>query len=255
MTVHPNLIALALFALCLGLTNTSFAECAQQRTDLKAQVRKVYDGDTLQLSDGTRIRIIGINAPEFGRRGRTDELLAQQAKSYLEDLLKKHNNKISLQYGPDKFDRYGRTLAHVFLEDGSNVATQLLTRGLAAKVVFPPNIWGQKCYLKSESRARSHNLGLWQHIVTPVEKISLDDKGFRIIEGKITRVADSKKSIWLNFNAHFAVRIARKDLEQFALVNFKQLQSKTIQVRGWVYGYKDKKIIRLRHSSMLEIMK
>ncbi len=122
-------------------------------------------------------------------------------------------------------------------------------------MAFPPNLWAQDCYQRSETLARSRKLGIWQQIVTPDDKLTLSDKGFHIIEGQVTRVGNSKKSIWLNFSKHFAVRIARKDLAQFTNTRFKQLQGRTLQVRGWLYGYKDKKIIRLRHSSMLEIMK
>lgn len=249
------LSAVSLISLYGGLISCSQAGCGQQQTHLKTSVGKVYDGDTLQLTDGTRIRIIGINTPEFGRRGQAEELFAKQAKSFLQSMLNQQDNRVSLQYGPDHLDRYGRTLAHVFLDDGTNIAEHLLLRGLASRVAFAPNLWAQDCYRRSESLARSQKLGIWQHIVTPVDKLSPGDKGYHIIEGRVTRVGDSKKSIWLNFNQHFAVRIARKDLSRFADTRFKQLQGRTLQIRGWVYGYKDKKIIRLRHSSMLEIMK
>jgi len=255
MKNHRFLFAVSLISLLSAPITDCYAACAQHHSDLKVRVSKVYDGDTLQLVDGTRIRIIGVNAPESGRRGQPDEAFARQAKSLLQSMLSKHQQLVSLQYGPDRLDRYGRTLAHVFLDDGSNIAEQLLLKGLASRVAFPPNLWAQDCYQRSEALARSQNLGIWLHIVTPVDKVSLSDKGFRIIEGKVTRVAESKKSIWLNFNEHFAVRIARKDLHQFSQTRFKQLKGRRLQVRGWMYGYKDKKIIQLRHSSMLEIMK
>lgn len=255
MKKRSFLSALTFISLYIGLLSSGYAECRQQHTHLKASVRKVYDGDTLQLTDGTRIRIIGMNSPEFGRHGQADELFAVQAKSLLVSMLDKHHNQVSLQYGPDRLDRYGRTLAHVFLDDGTNIAERLLLKGLAVRVAFPPNLWGQDCYQQSETLARARNLGVWQHIVTPVDELSANDKGFHIIEGQVTRVGNSKKSIWLNFNTHFAVRIARKNLTRFANTRFKELQGRTLQVRGWMYTYKDKKIIQLRHSSMFEIMK
>ncbi len=130
--------------ICLfsALISSCYAECKQQHMHMKASVSKVYDGDTLQLTDGTRIRIIGMNAPEFGRRGQADELFAEQAKSLLVSLLNKHNNQVSLQYGPDRLDRYGRTLAHVFLDDGTNIAEHLLISGLASKGGLPTQSLG-----------------------------------------------------------------------------------------------------------------
>ena len=80
-------------------------------------------------------------------------------------------------------------------------------------------------------------------------------KGFRYVEGRIRRIGHSKKSIWLNFDGPLSIRSARKDLANFKQINFDQLKDQRIRVRGWVYHYKKDNIIRLGHSSMLEIMK
>jgi len=253
MARRPGLlIVLALYA---ALLNDAQANCQTQRIDLRATVARVLDGDTIELSDRRRIRLIGINAPEFARRGRPAEALAAQARDMLSALLRKSSQRIALRYGADPQDRYGRTLAHIFLPDGTNLAQQLILKGLAVRIAFPPNLWAQDCYKLAESRARRNQRGLWQHIVKASDALPADSKGFHIIEGRIDRVGFSKKSVWLNFKGHFAVRIARKELKHFRDIDFKKLTGRTLQVRGWVYGNNDKRIMRLRHSSMLDIMK
>jgi endonuclease YncB( thermonuclease family) len=253
MTHGPGLvIVLALYA---TLLNKAQADCQTQRIDLRTTVGRVLDGDTIELSDRRRIRLIGINAPEFARRGRPAEALAAQAKNTLSTLLNKSGHRIALRYGADPQDRYGRTLAHIFLPDGTNLAQQLILKGLAVRIAFPPNMWAQDCYKLAESDARRHQRGLWQHIVTASDALPANSKGFHIIEGTIDRVGYSKKSVWLNFKGRFAVRIARKELKHFRDIDFKKLTGRTLQVRGWVYDNNKQRIMRLRHSSMLDIMK
>lgn len=43
-------------------------------------VRQVLDGDTVRLGDGRSVRLIGINAPELGRKGRPSEPYAEAAR-------------------------------------------------------------------------------------------------------------------------------------------------------------------------------
>lgn len=46
-------------------------------------VQRVVDGDTLRLSDGRSVRMIGLNTPELGKQGRSDEPFAVAARKRL----------------------------------------------------------------------------------------------------------------------------------------------------------------------------
>ena len=50
-------------------------------------VQRVVDGDTLRLSDGRSVRMIGLNTPELGKQGRSDEPFAVAARKRLETLV------------------------------------------------------------------------------------------------------------------------------------------------------------------------
>jgi len=244
--------------LCICLLiwqSVSFANCPPAHRDHTATVSLINDGDTLETTDGARIRFIGVNTPEIGRNGKASEPYAEQASELLRQLIKQSGNRIVLQYGPQRHDHYQRTLAHVFLPDGRNLLRLLLERGLAYRILFMPNDWGQACYKLAEQSARSKKLGVWS--TPPKTSHDLPDKakGFYLIQGQVKRVGHSKKSIWLNFDSHFAVRIARRDLHYFNNFNLKNLKHRQIEVRGWVHHYKGQNILRIRHSSMIRIMK
>jgi endonuclease YncB( thermonuclease family) len=51
------------------------------------KVRHVVDGDTLRLEDGRSVRLIGLNAPELGRKGRAAEPFAEAARRRLRELV------------------------------------------------------------------------------------------------------------------------------------------------------------------------
>lgn len=85
------------------------------------QVERVIDGDTI-VSNGTSIRLLGINSPERG------ELYYNEAKVFLEELV--FNQTVRLEFGKERTDKYNRTLAYIFLND-QNINLQLVENGYA----------------------------------------------------------------------------------------------------------------------------
>jgi endonuclease YncB( thermonuclease family) len=100
----------------------------------RERVAKVHDGDTVRLASGERVRLLGIDAPEMregkpGRRGPFPEPGAVQATESLRRMVGGKVVRI-LRQG---CDRYGRTLARIRLDDGTDVGAELVRRGLARK--------------------------------------------------------------------------------------------------------------------------
>lgn len=237
--------------------------CPTDRIDSRASVQQVIDGDTLRLVDGRLVRFIGINTPEIGRRGKPSEPMAEQARKMLQSMLG-DKATVGLRYGRELRDRYKRVLAHVYLADGSSVEAQLLEAGLAAQIIVPPNVWNQACYQSAERAARVAGKGVWAEYYRPVPVADLPKaaRGFRVITGTVSRVGESKRSLWLNFPRRLgegrregvAVRISRDDLDYFDTWRPKDLQGKTIIVRGWIYPYKKQQMMRLRRPGSLTIV-
>ena len=110
-TKVPNIRASFQGALFLLLLLTGINAGFGASTDQPAQsvtVAKILDGDTVILADGRHVRLIGINAPETGKKDRPEQPLARQAKKYLQSLLR--TGRIKLTPGKQPRDHYGRTL-------------------------------------------------------------------------------------------------------------------------------------------------
>ncbi|WP_282048107.1 thermonuclease family protein [Sulfitobacter mediterraneus] len=85
----------------------------------------VVDGDTLWYQ-GTKIRLIGIDAPEVSGKCRRERRLAAQATDHLTALLNIGLRRIAF----DGEDRYGRALARLWVTDGE-VGPAMIAAGLA----------------------------------------------------------------------------------------------------------------------------
>mgnify|MGYP000972787140 CR=1 FL=1 len=128
-------------------------------------VKRVIDGDTFVIDDGSNkgltIRLIGVDAPET-RRTRNKEIgyFAQESKKYLEDLIL--NKRVRLEYDVDTLDIYKRTLAYVYLEDGTFLNAHLLGNGYASILTVPPNVKYVDLFLKLSGEAREEGRGLYR---------------------------------------------------------------------------------------------
>lgn len=127
-------------------------------------VRKVIDGDTFILDDterGTHVRIIGLDAPE-SRKTRYEDVqpYGAEAKAFLIDLLEGKN--VKLEYGVEPKDKYGRTLAYIFLEDGTFVNELILKEGFARISTYPPNVKYVEQFVAAQKEAREAHKGMWK---------------------------------------------------------------------------------------------
>ena len=129
--------------------------CRMPADAVRVQARTVFDGDTLELTDGRRVRLIGINAPEIGRQGKPSEPFARAAEARLQALTQ---GALYLAPGKESRDRYGRTLGHLFDAAGHNLEAQLLAEGLGFAIGVPPNLTLVVCHLEAEQRARRMGL-------------------------------------------------------------------------------------------------
>lgn len=120
----------------------------------EAKVKRVIDGDTLELEKGQIVRLVGVNASNNG------EPYEEQATEYSKKLIE--GKKVKLEYDAYKSDRFGRILAYIII-DNKNLSVELVKKGLAKVVIYEkrkPLIY-QDELLKAEKEAKSKKLGIW----------------------------------------------------------------------------------------------
>ena len=123
------------------------------------KVVKIYDGDTITMGDGLKVRLLQIDAPELAE----GECYADKAKATLVSLLSK-KGAITLKADPvsASFDRYGRALRYIFVGK-VNVNLEMVRQGAAAPYFYQ----GEKgkysaAMLKAAEEAKYYKVGLWK---------------------------------------------------------------------------------------------
>ncbi len=198
-----------------------------------AQVREVVDGDTLRLQDGRSVRMLGINTPEIGRKGRPTEPFADAARKRLQALVDASDGRVGLMVGQQGRDHYGRTLAHVFGANGNSFEAQLLAEGLGYLVVVAPNVELADCQQQAERVARQSHLGVWrQSPVITVDRLS--QSGFALISGRVSAIERNRGGIWIELGPDAVLHVPPKLQGAFASSFLDGLEGRQVVARGWV---------------------
>lgn len=216
------------------------------------RIKTIYDGDTVVLEDGQKIRFLGINTPEISHRGNQADAGGNEAKSWL--IAKLKDGKVRLETDVEKTDSYGRTLGHLFTENNEHLNVLLVAEGLAQASIWPPNLKYTTALVAAEQHAEHAKLGIWQrpeYAAIPVEQLTEEGHhGWTRIVGKVRTIHPTKKFIYLQFSDRFEARIERNSLSLFPDVN--GYQGKTIEVRGWLNKRGDKFSMLIRHPSAIK---
>lgn len=225
-----------LFFLFFGMT--AYADvCAKHSSARLALINRVVDADTLELSTGERIRLIGIDAPELGRRGQADEPFSREGKRALEQKLEAYHYRVWVQPGEEPKDRHDRLLADLFFEDGQSVQGWLLEQGWVMQVFIAPNLRYADCLAAYEQKARQQHIGIWS--VSEYDPgiastaVPLSVRGAVIVTGRVVRIGRSQANIWLNLEGGVAIQIPRESLGSFNQ-HVEQLEGSQVRVRGWI---------------------
>lgn len=240
----------------ISTLNVYADNCSTKHFDQKVAVSQVYDGDTIRLTNGKKLRLIGINTPERGRDGNKDQPFYLEAKNQLQQIIKNNQFQINIVLGQDKRDRYKRLLAHIFTTDGKNISEILLNKGLAYNIAIPPNINFLDCYTNAEIKAQKLKRGIWSHPFSKAinaSSISKSKLGFQRIIGTVQRIGESRSSFWLNLDKKFALRIQKKYLNQFTAYHPNTLLNKKLIARGWIYQQNNEFRMSIKHPASIQI--
>jgi len=136
-------------------------------------VTRAVDGDTLVLENSERVRLIGIDTPEMhesnklnrdaqrsGQDVATIKNLGRQAYAFTKKLVE--GKRVRLEFDVERYDKYKRILAYVYLEDGTFVNAKIVEEGYASLMTYPPNVKYADLFSKLYRQARENQRGLWR---------------------------------------------------------------------------------------------
>ena len=204
-------------------------------------VRKVLDGDTVVLTDGRSVRLIGVNTPEVahkggkGRKGNLAEPLSMQAQQALRQLI--NGRPVRLQLGVLAVDHYGRTLGRLFSANGDSIEEQLLRQGFGFAVIKAPDFRYRDCVITAEREARQRRLGVWRepyYSPRDAQSIRSTDTGFRRVRGVVSKVEVRRKQLWIELRGLVAIKVAARNVRRFNVREMAALSGKTIEASGWL---------------------
>jgi len=164
---------LALAVLC-GLCFSAPASprlIPQPAGSLAGTITYVYDGDTvkfrLESGEEKRVRLIGVDAPEYDAPQESARLSAFLARRFAYSKL--YQKPVRLTLDKEKTDVYGRLLAYVWTDDGTLFNEVLVAEGYAyAYLKFPFDEAFKKRFEDAEAAARRDEKGLWRKGPYPV---------------------------------------------------------------------------------------
>ena len=130
----------------------------------EASVRRVVDGDTIELMDGRLVRYIGIDAPEVRRRVGDrwvvdPEPMGREATEFNRRLVE--GKRVRLEYDAQTHDRFGRLLAYIY-SGNTMVNAEMIRSGFAQPLTIPPNVRHAEEFRALAEEARRENRGLWR---------------------------------------------------------------------------------------------
>jgi len=216
-------------------------------------VKTIYDGDTVVLEDGRKIRLLGINTPEVQYKNKVADAGGADAKVWLNDKLQ--HTRVRLEFDAEKTDKYGRTLAHLFSEKKEHINLSLVKAGLATTSTYPPNLLYVNELLAAEQKAEQDQLGIWQrpeYAAIPASTLTeAGHPGWVRLVGKVLSVSNTRKSVYLVFSSQFEARIERH--WQFLFPDVNDYSGRTVEVRGWLNKNKNHFSLLIRHPGAIKL--
>ncbi len=209
---------------------------------------------SFELDSGEVVSVTGIlTRPPFATQN-LDEIIRGKAVS------------LAPQEAPA--DRWGRIQAQVFVhadKPGTSngwLQSKLVAEGRALAFASPDLQPCQTELLEREADARQQMRGIWATDLTLTrsadarEALAGDEGTFRIVEGRVRRVSESRGRIYLNFGRNWRqdfTALIPADIARSwpkPAPDFQSLRGKTVRVRGWVRNRNGPMIVIESHSML-----
>ena len=129
------------------------------------RVERVVDGDTLELENSARVRLLGVDTPETVKPNHPVEPWGPEASAFTRSLIQ--GQDIRLEFDKERVDRYGRYLAYVWYRDEASGEEKLLNEELiraglgraATEFRYSDNM--KRRFRRAEEEAQAAGAGIW----------------------------------------------------------------------------------------------
>lgn len=126
------------------------------------QVKRVIDGDTIELATGQKVRYIGVDTPETVDPRRPVGCFGKEASNVNKSLV--NGKPVRLEKDISETDKYSRLLRYVYVQTDQGelfVNDYLARQGYAMVKTYPPDVKYEAQFLQAQQEARENNRGLW----------------------------------------------------------------------------------------------
>jgi micrococcal nuclease len=166
--MHMRIVAVAGLAICCSCStlprgapppaSSSTPSSAGERVT----VERVVDGDTFVARGSSgrfRVRLIGVDTPETVKPGTPVQCFGPESSAYARARLT--GKTVRLVFDVDRYDRYGRVLAYVYVDGSDLFNLDLVRDGYAVVLTIPPDVAHADEFVAAQRAARAHHAGLW----------------------------------------------------------------------------------------------
>jgi endonuclease YncB( thermonuclease family) len=231
-------------------------------------VVRVLDSETVLLDDTREVRLIGALAPRAPDMRPDADAWPPEAAAIEALRALVQGRTVELAYAGRRSDRYGRLLAHLFLDRGGErvwVQGELLKAGHARAYGLPGSFTCMPEMLAHERVARSANTGLWSNGAYRTRSalragaLMRYRNSYQVVEGRLAHVAPTKARTYLNFGADWRrdftagieAGVLRANPEWAKTLS--ALEGRRIEVRGWI-EYRNGPYIKVEDPSQVAIV-
>ena len=127
-------------------------------------VTRVVDGDTIHVqtpSGDVTVRFIGIDTPETVAPNRPVECFGPESSAEVRRLLDGRSVYLEPDSSQDSVDKYGRTLAYVWLTPTDSVNLDLVADGFATEYLYRTPYHHRDAFVAAQSSAQASGRGMW----------------------------------------------------------------------------------------------
>jgi micrococcal nuclease len=129
-------------------------------------VKRVVDGDTIVMGNGEVVRLIGVDAPETKHANKPVAHFGMEATAFVKRLVERKRVRLELDpvnaaTGHKDNTRQKRTLAYVYLPDGTFVNAEIIRQGYGHALTRYPFRYMEE-FRRLEREARENRRGLWK---------------------------------------------------------------------------------------------